>query len=67
LEIDKKIKSIFKQTRKISFTKRLNKKIIAKIKNNWFIRKVLFLIENKNSIKLRVYTKWKIYKINRSK
>lgn len=65
LDIDYMIKKYFMQTIRLSLIDRFVTKILSMIKQNWFIRKILFLIEKKNSIKLRVYTWWKIYKINR--
>ena len=65
LDIDYMIKKLFKQTTNLSFRDRFVVKVLSMIKQNWFIQKILFLIEKKNSIKLRVYTWWKIYKINR--
>lgn len=65
LDIDYMIKKLFKQTTNLSFRDRFVVKVLSMIKQNWFIQKILFLIEKKNSIKLRVYTWWKIYKINK--
>lgn len=67
LKIDYSIKKFFKQETTQSFSERLKYKITTKFKNNAFVRKILFLVQKKNSIKLRLYTWWKIYQINRGK
>ncbi len=65
LKIDYIIKKFFKQELKQPFSEKMKYRIIKKFTNNYLVRKILFLIEKKNSIKLRLYTWWKIYKINK--
>lgn len=67
LKIDYIIKKVFEQNQELSSMKKIRYSIIRRIVNNKIIRKILFIIEKKNSIKLRFYTWWKIYRINRGK
>lgn len=65
IKIDYLIKKVFHQQQKPSYSTKLKSFIVNKMRNNWLVRKVMFLISKKNSIKLRLYTWWKIYRINR--
>ena len=64
IKIDYLIKKVFHQQYKPSFFTKLKSFIKNKIRNNWLMKKIIFLISKKNSINLRFYTWWMIYKIN---
>lgn len=62
LNIDYNIKKYFEQTDQISIIK----KIILKISGSFFVSKISYFMQKKNSIKLRFYSWWEIYKINKN-
>jgi glycosyltransferase involved in cell wall biosynthesis len=64
IEINRLIKKVFTQTQNQPFISRLKNFLKAKIRNNWFRRKITYLINKKNNFKSKLYTSRLINKIN---